>query len=221
MTEYITRNNPNEDDEEDYEYDEDGEIVYYAVRPNKTKIKKEIASLLALGEEISSLPSAQITALGLPEKLEMLIREIAKMPRKSARKRQLKFIGQQFYKMESLVEPIIEKVAKFKNQSGHAVREHHIVERWRTRLLSEGNAALTELLDEQPHADRQHLRHTMRNAQKELATGKPSKSSRLLYRYLKTLFDFDESIDEEQATAMATEFDDEADDFDDEDEDDD
>jgi ribosome-associated protein len=219
MTEYITRNNPNNDDDEDYEYDENGEIVYYAVRPNKTQIKKEIASLLALGEEISSLPSAQITALGLPEKLEMLIRELAKMPRKSARKRQLKFVGQQLYKMESLVEPIIEKVAKFKNQSGHAVREHHIVEKWRTRLLTEGNEALTELLDEQPHAERQHLRQLMRNTQKELATGQPSKSSRLLYRYLKTLFNFDEEWNEEDMPTAIEFDDDDADDFDDEDDD--
>ncbi len=220
MTEYITRNNPNNDDEDDYEYDEDGNIVYYAVRPNKTQIKKEIAALLALGEEISTLPSAQITALGLPEKLEMLIREVAKMPRKSARKRQLKFIAQQFYKMESLVEPIIEKVAKFKNQSGHAVREHHIIEKWRTRLLNEGNDALTELLDEQPHADRQHLRQLIRNAQKELAAGQSSKSSRLLYRYLKTLFDFDEEWNEDDMPATV-EFEDDTDDFDDDDIDDD
>jgi ribosome-associated protein len=221
MTEYIIRNYTDQIDEEDFEYDEDGNIVYYAVRPNKTQIKKEIAVLLALGEEISSLPSAQITALGLPEKLEVLIRELAKMPRKSARKRQLKFIGQQLYKMESLVEPIIEKVAKFKNQSGHAVREHHIVEKWRTRLLTEGNDALTELLDEQPHADSQHLRQLMRNAQKELATGQPSKSSRLLYRYLKTLFDFNEEWNEDDMPT-AVEFDeDDADDFDDEEEEDD
>lgn len=220
MTEYIIRNYTDQIDEEDFEYDDEGNIVYYAVRPNKTQIKKEIAALLALGEEISSLPSAQITALGLPVKLEALIREIAKMPRKAARKRQLKFIGQQLYKMESLVEPIIEKVAKFKNQSGHAVREHHIIERWRERLLTEGNDALTELLDEQPQADRQHLRQLMRNAQKELATGQPSKSSRLLYRYLKTLFDFDGEWNEEDMP-QAVEFDDEEDDFDDEDEDED
>ena len=98
MTEYITRKaHELKDDDYDYEYDEDGNIVYYAVRPNKTQIKKDIATLLALAEQISTLPSAQITALGLPEKLEALIREIAKMPRKAARKRQLKFIAQQLY----------------------------------------------------------------------------------------------------------------------------
>ncbi len=221
MTEYIIRNYT-DSDEEDYEYDGEGNIIYYAVRPNKTQIKKEIATLLALGEEISSLPSAQITALGLPEKLEALIRELAKMPRKAARKRQLKFIGQQFYKMESLVEPIIEKLAKFKNQSGHAVREHHYVEKWRERLLTEGHDALTELLDEQPQADRQQLRQLIRNAQKELATEKPSKSSLLLYRYLKTLFEgieLEEELEDEEDEIEEADFDDsDADDFDDEDE---
>ncbi len=198
MTEYIIRNNTDQD-EEDYEYDDEGNIVYYAVRPNKTQIKKEIAVLLALGEEISTLPSAQITALGLPEKLEMLIREIAKMPRKAARKRQLKFIAQQFYKMESLVEPILEKVAKFKNQSGHAVREHHIVERWRERLLNEGNDALNELLNEQPHADRQQLRQLVRNSLKEKELTSPPKYSRLLYRYLKELLDDEENLDRKES----------------------
>lgn len=67
MAEYITRNNPNNDDDYDYEYDDEGNIVYYAVRPNKTQIKKDIAVLLAVGEQISNLPSAQITALNLPK----------------------------------------------------------------------------------------------------------------------------------------------------------
>ena len=218
MTEYITRNN-NDDDEYDYEYDDEGNIVYYAVRPNKTQIKKEIAALLALGEEISTLPSAQITALGLPVKLETAIREIAKMPHKGARKRQLKFIAQQLYKMESDVEHILAKVAKFKNQSGHAVREHHIVEKWRERLLNEGHDALTELLDEYPHADRQQLRQLVRNAQKEKELVKPPKSSRLLYRYLKTLFDVQDEWSEEEEMAMAVDFDDMNDDSDDEDDD--
>jgi ribosome-associated protein len=77
-----------------------------------------------------------------------------------------------------------------KNKSAHAVREHHIVERWRDRLIAEGNEALTELLDEQPHADRQLLRQLLRNAQKEAEADKPPRSSRLLYRYLKEIFQF-------------------------------
>ena len=224
MTEYIIRNNTDQD-EEDYEYDDEGNIVYYAVRPNKTQIKKEIAVLLALGEEIASLPSTQISALALPEKLENAIREIIKMPHKAARKRQLKFIAQQFYKMDNL-EPILEKVAKFKNKSSHAVREHHIVENWRDRLLGEHHdEALTDLLNEKPNADRQHLRQLVRNAQKEIAANKPQKSPKLLYRYVKTLFEDDELDDFEEhelETANGTSDmdmkDDFEDDFDDDDE---
>ncbi|MGB4498317.1 MAG: ribosome biogenesis factor YjgA [Methylococcaceae bacterium] len=228
MTEYITRKaHEKDDDDYDYEYDEDGNIVYYAVRPNKTQIKKEISLLATLGEEIAVLPSSKIASLNLPEKLENAIREIAKMPHKSARKRQLKFIAQQFYKMESDVEPILEKVAKFKNQSSHAVREHHIVEKWRERLLTQGQDALTELLDEHPHADRQHLRQLIRNAIKEKETAKPPKSSRLLYRYLKDLFEIEGEWDEDDMKNVIEltrededeDFDD--DDFDEDDEDDD
>jgi ribosome-associated protein len=44
----------------DYDaYEETGEDVeYYAVRPNKTQIKKEIAELFALGENLSKLSPA-------------------------------------------------------------------------------------------------------------------------------------------------------------------
>lgn len=221
MSKYILKKpHERDDDDYDYEYDKDGNIVYYAVRPNKTQIKKDIALLNALGEEISNLPSAQISSLNLPEKLETAIREVAKMPHKSARKRQLKFIAQQFHKMESEVEPIFEKVAKFKNKSSHAVREHHLIEKWRDRLLKEGQGALTELLDDYPHADSQHLRQLMRNAQKEFAAGKPPKSSRLIYRELKALFEIEEEFDEDDFQNHALddeEFEEDFDDFEDED----
>lgn len=43
----------------------------------------------------------------------------------------------------------------------------HRVETWRERLLAEGDAALAELLEEHPGADRQHLRQLARNAHEE------------------------------------------------------
>jgi ribosome-associated protein len=169
----------------EYEYDDKGEIVYYAVRPNKTQIKKDMAALFALGEEISELSATQLKYLELPENIHKAVVEVSGMPHKGARKRLLKFITGQLHKID--VEPILEKLARMKNKSAHAVREHHIVERWRDKLIAEGNGALTELLNEQPHADRQQLRRLLRNVQKEAEAAKPPKSSRLLYRYLKNL----------------------------------
>ena len=174
-----------EEHDYEYEYDDNGEIVYYAVRPNKTQIKKDMAILFALSEEMSELSATQLKTLELPDNIYKAVVEVSGMPHKGARKRLLKFITGQLNKIE--VEPVLEKLACMKNKSAHAVREHHIVERWRDRLIAGGNDVLTELLNEQPHADRQQLRQLLRNAQKEAEAAKPPKSSRLLYRYLKNL----------------------------------
>ena len=42
----------------------------------------------------------------------------------------MKFITGQLHKID--VEPVLEKLARMKNESAHAVREHHIAERWQT-----------------------------------------------------------------------------------------
>jgi len=175
---------------EEYEYDEDDGVEYYAVRPNKTQLKKEIAALFALGEKMSELTVTQLNTLELPENIHKAVIEASGMPHKGARKRLLKFIAGQLHKID--VEPIVEKLARLENKSAHAVREHHIVERWRDQLMTGGDDALTVLLDEYPDADRQHLRQLLRNAQKEAEAAKPPRSSRLLYRYLKVLFKFEE-----------------------------
>jgi len=200
-----------EEHDYEYEYDDNGEIVYYAVRPNKTQIKKDMAILFALSEELSELSATQLKTLELPDNIYKAVVEVSGMPHKGARKRLLKFITGQLNKID--VEPVLEKLARMKNKSAHAVREHHIVERWRDRLIAGGNDVLTELLNEQPHADRQQLRQLLRNAQKEAEAAKPPKSSRLLYRYLKDLFkvEGDAEFEEEQEFEDDAEFEDEDD----------
>jgi ribosome-associated protein len=115
------------------------------------------------------------------------------MPHTGARKRLLKYIAGQLHKMD--VTPLQEKLARIQNKSAHSVREHHIIEHWRDKLIREGNEALTELVDGQPDADLQQIRQLLRNIKKETETGKPPKSARLLYRYLKTLFQFEDDIE--------------------------
>lgn len=187
------------------EYEETGEdIEYYAVRPNKTRIKKEIASLFELGETMSQLSDTHLISLELPENIHKAVCEVAGMPHKGARKRLLKYIAAQLHKLD--IAPIQEQLARIQNTSAHAVREHHIVEQWRDKLVHEGNNALTELYDEKPTADLQQIRHLLRNIKKETETNKPPKSSRILYRYLKTLFQFDSDVelqDEQIETDMS------------------
>jgi ribosome-associated protein len=114
---------------EEHDYIEHGyvedEVEYYAVRPNKTRIKKEIAALFDLGEEMSELSPAQLNSFELPENIRKAVAEVSGMPHKGARKRLLKYIAGQLHKID--VEPIFETMARIKNKSAHAVREHHLV----------------------------------------------------------------------------------------------
>jgi len=166
--------------------EDDDELEYYAVRPNKTQQKKEIVALFELAEEVSEFSPEQMAKLALPETVHKALIEAAGMPHKGARKRQLKFVAGQLHKMD--VQPLFEQLAHLKSQSAHALREHHVAERWRDKLLAEGDVALCELLDEHPDADRQELRQLLRNAKKEQEQGKPPRAYRLLYRQLKKLF---------------------------------
>lgn len=174
--------------DEEPEYDENGELIeYYAVRPNKTKIKKDIAELAALAEELTHLTESQLATMEIPETIENAIVAAKKMPStKPARKRQLKFITAHLRDIDLM--KIMDNINRIKTKSAHGVREHHQAETWRDKLIaSHGNDVLTELLNQYSNADHQHLRQLQRNAQKEAKEEKPPKSSRLLYQYLKEL----------------------------------
>ena len=173
---------------DEIEYDEHGDVIeYYAIRPNKTQIKYDIAETAKISEELTHLSSSQLVSMKLPEGLDKAIKEAKKMPAtKPARKRQLKFITAQLRKFE--IGLIMEVLDRLKTKNAHGVREHHQAESWRDELIaSENNSTLTTLLNEFPNADRQQLSQLQRNAKKELKMDKPPKSSRLLYQYLKEL----------------------------------
>ena len=161
----------------------------WAIRPNKSQIKRDISVIGDLCEEITQLAPAQIERLGLPENIQTAIIEATKMPAKAARKRQLKFITGLMRKAD--VESIQEQLDKIKAKSAHATRELHQLERWRERFLSDDKQVLTEFLAQNPSADAQYLRQLIRNAKKEIANEKPPKSSRLLFRYLRELLEIE------------------------------
>jgi len=174
--------------DEEPQYDENGDLIeYYAIRPNKEQIKRDIAEIAKLAEELTRLTEDQLTAMELPEQVALSIAAAKKMPStKPARKRQMKFITAHLRDIE--LDKVNEVLGRIQTKNAHGVREHHQAEQWRDKLIvCESNDVLTDLLNELPTADRQHLRQLQRNAQKEAKLEKPPKSSRLLYQYLKEL----------------------------------
>ncbi|NOT84971.1 MAG: DUF615 domain-containing protein [Methylococcaceae bacterium] len=166
------------------ELDENG-VDYYAIRPNKSQIKRDIADLAAFAEELAGLPLAQLNQFELDVELFKALVAASGMPPTGARKRQMKYISGALRKID--IAPLQEKLARLQSKSAHAVREHHAAERWRDQLINNEEDVLTRLLSDYPDADRQQLRHLVRSAKKELAHDAPHKYARLLYRYLKEL----------------------------------
>lgn len=151
-------------------------------RPNKSQIKREIHALHDLARKLVDMDDAELDAMELGDPLRREI-ALARTMKHGALKRQLKFITRLL--REQHAESILETVAGLESRKQVQDAAFHRIERWRDRLLAEGDAALTELLQAHPEADAGQIRQLMRNAAREAAAGKPPKSSRALFRLLR------------------------------------
>lgn len=154
-------------------------------RPSKSQRKRDSHALQALGEQLVELPAARFESLELPEQLEAAVREARAIRQRGGRKRQLQYIGRLMRELDA--EPIRAQLAALEGRDQRSIALHHAAERWRARLVAEGDEALGALLEEHPQADRQQLRQLVRGARAEHAAGKPPRSYRELFRALRAL----------------------------------
>ncbi len=154
---------------------------------SKSQIKREMHALQELGKELVNLPKEQFAKIELPEELYDAIVEARHVHQHGALKRQLQYIGKRMRTVNA--EEVRGQLDTLTGQSKQAAAALHHVERWRDRLLEDGDTALAELIAEFPHTDRQYLRQLMRNAKKETLGNKPPKSTRLLFKYLRKLIE--------------------------------
>lgn len=152
---------------------------------SKSQRKREMTALQELGEELVALKPAQLQALALPEMLHAAVAAARTIVQRGARKRQLQYVGRLMREVDA--EPIRAALAAIKNPQRQSATAHHDLERWRERLLNEGDAAVQEFVALHAHADRQHLRQLLRNAYAEQAHNKPPRAARLLFQYLREI----------------------------------
>lgn len=153
---------------------------------SKSQRKRDAHALQALGEALVKLNKSALSQIPLSDDLRNAIEEAQHLPQRGALKRQLQYIGKLM--RQSDVEPIRDAYEKVTNSYREDVEHHHILEQWRDRLLTEGDAALEQLLTEHTEIDRQHLRQLIRSANQEAARGKPPRAARELFRYLRQIF---------------------------------
>ncbi len=163
-------------------HDEEYELFELAERLNKSQQKREIAELHDLARSLSKLDAIALEKMDLPKELFKALMDVQGM-KHAAEKRQFKFIVKLLRQIdtESFLETVSELGAKKEEQD----KNFHRTERWRDRILAEGQDAITEFMDAYPQADAGQIRQLVRNANKEVKMNKPHKSSRLLFRLLR------------------------------------
>lgn len=152
--------------------------------PSKTKVKKQMLDLQEIGAQLAGLNTDQLQQLALPERLLDALREIKRINKFGAQRRQLQYIGRLMREVDPA--PIVAKMETWAGRSHQHTAWLHNIERWRERLL-ESDTALTELLADHPQADAQRLRSLIRNALKEKELAKPPKSYREIFQALREI----------------------------------
>jgi ribosome-associated protein len=154
--------------------------------PSKSQVKRELRAFQNLAERVVAMPRGELELLGLSEPTRSAVDETARIRDQRARRRHLKRIA------KLLAAEDIEAVRSVLDKNAAMARElaarHHRAERWRERLIEEGDDALTELLGFCPRADRQRLRQLMRAARRDAARGRVDEP-RKLFRFLRDLLD--------------------------------
>ena len=157
--------------------------------PSRSQQRRDALDVLALGEQLVAMSAAQLARLPIPEALLPHIRDSQRISSYIARKRQIAFLAKQMRKLDDeALDAIRDAMSKDGDAAKRETASLHRVEALRDALLGDdGDAAMTELLDTHPHADRQHLRQLVRNAHDERKRNKPPRAYRELFRELREL----------------------------------
>ena len=109
------------------------------VRLSKTRRKRAMEELQALGEALAALPADRLKKVDLPEELREAIGMAQRMSRQDeARRRQMQYIGRLMRNVE--IEPIRAALADARGDSAAETARLHRLERLRNELLDDETA---------------------------------------------------------------------------------
>ena len=151
---------------------------------SKSQRKRDALALQALADELIRLSPSQLESVPLAEDLRAAVISGRDLSR-GAYRRHVRYLGRLLRDMD--ITPIRNAVDAYRRASHEDKARLKRLERWRERLLEEGDAAVAELLEEFPGADPQQLRQLLRNARKEHEAGRTPRSFRQLFRFLREL----------------------------------
>ncbi|CAN7196585.1 ribosome biogenesis factor YjgA [Massilia sp. LjRoot122] len=156
-------------------------------RPSKSEAKRQSNELQKLGEQLVDAPRDRVKRVEMPEDVKEAILTCQSISNHEGRRRALQFVGKKMRTLDEEEVAVIQRtIDSWKGASKAETAALHALERRREKLLAD-DKALTQLLEENPELDVQHLRTLIRNARKEQAENKPPKAYREIFQILKDL----------------------------------
>jgi len=149
--------------------------------PSKSEVKRQLASLVDLARELVELPQKRLDQIPIDDDVLADGIELARrITANSGRKRQIQFLGKRLRAID--VEPIIAALNRQHENNQEATERHHLAERWRASIVTEGMSAIDQFIGEYPAAERTQLRALWQQSQKEASRNAPPAAFRKLYR---------------------------------------
>ena len=151
---------------------------------SKTELKKDSKKIQQFGRKISELTINNIKAFKFPINIYEATIDLKNLKSNSAKKRQVQYLGKLLREIDLTDAFIVMKQLKVNSQK--EIQRNNIIEDWRDKLLT-NTESITEFVDEYPEIDRQSLRQTISNAQKEKKDNRTPKHSKQLFKLIKDI----------------------------------
>ena len=151
---------------------------------SKTALKNEAKDVQAFGRILVGLTDKQISQIELPESVYEAIKELKKLKKNSAQKRQSLYLAKLLRAIDlSEAQRFVDQL-KFESQT--EIKKFHKVENWRNKLLAD-ISNLTDFVYIYPGIDIQKLRKLILNSQNEIKKGSSKKYQKELFQLIKEI----------------------------------
>lgn len=158
------------------------------VLASKSQRRREALELKSLAVQLIKLSQARLDRVPLDDDVRAAVMDARQINSNVARKRQMQYVAKLLRRMDSGA--ILNALDDFENEARKLTGRQHRSEAWRDFLLGSRDAAVGSLVRQRSDADTQAIRQLIRNADRELESGKPPAAARALFRLLR---DMDES----------------------------
>jgi ribosome-associated protein len=151
----------------------------------KSERKRQMLALQKLGEILVGLPEIQLKKIPLENPLLDAVYIARSLKSHEAKRRQLQYIGKLMRQIDP--EPIQTALDKIHGSHLQSKAQFQQIERWRDKLIEEGDIALEKFLLQYTSIDRQHLRRLIRKAQDDIKKDRKTGGETELFRYLRSV----------------------------------